>query len=200
MSLFDIKAISEKLRHTSLPENKAVAFSVGLTPSPRLIHSIADLRATLGELEKNKVMPFTTRGNWSMHQLIEYIILQTGPAKMWMTTWTITEEPMRALLDMITTCKITELTAIFDYRIERRKPEAFQLASNIVTRIALTKCHAKVVVLQNEDWSVSVMGSANFSNNPRLEAGVIFTDKETAAFNIAWIHEEMQGKEVKRAQ
>jgi hypothetical protein len=95
---------------------------------------------------------------------------------------------------------ISELNAVLDYRIERRKPEAFQLANNIITRIKLTKCHAKVLVIRNETWDVTIIGSANFSKNPRIEAGVIFTDRKTAEFNAGWIDEIIEGKEVFRVR
>lgn len=135
-----------------------------------------------------------------MHQLLEYLLRKTGPCRVWMTTWTITEEPMRALLAMIKDGLILELNAVLDYRIERRKPEAFQLASSIITRIKLTKCHAKVLVLKNETWSVTILGSANFSKNPRIEAGVIFTDEDSADFHKKWIDDVIEGKEVWRAK
>lgn len=135
-----------------------------------------------------------------MHQLLAYVLEQTGPAAVWMTTWTITEEPMRSLLQQLRSGSIIELHALLDYRIERRKPEAFQLASSIITRIKLTKCHAKVLVVQNEQWSVTVLGSANFSNNPRIEAGCLFTDRASADFHRTWINDVIEGKEVWHAK
>lgn len=169
------------------------------TSTHRLGRSLIDLRASIGELEQDQALQFATAGRWSMHQLLEYLLLKTGPAKVWMTTWTITEEPMRALLGMITSGLITELNAVLDYRIERRKPEAFQLASSIITRIKLTKCHAKVLVIKNDTWSITILGSANFSKNPRIEAGTIFTDHASGAFHIDWINQVIEGKEVWRA-
>lgn len=166
----------------------------------RLGRSLIDLEETIAELEPDQALQFATAGRWSMHQLLEYALLKTGPCKVWMTTWTITEEPMRSLLDLINRGLILELSALLDYRIEKRKPEAFQLASNIITRIKLTKCHAKLLVLQNEEWNVTVLGSSNFSMNPRIEAGVIFTDRASAEFHKAWIEEVIDGKEVFRAQ
>jgi len=168
--------------------------------SHQIIKSRLELAATIGELVPDEAIQFSTGGRWSLHQLLEYVLHKTGPAKIWMTTWTITEEPMRVLLHLLRSGNITELHAVFDYRIEKRKPEAFQLASNILTRIKLTKCHAKVLVIQNEDWNVTVLGSANFSNNPRVEAGTIFTDRGSAEFNKGWINDLIEGKEVFRGK
>jgi hypothetical protein len=197
MSLFKIKDLSSK------PAVKPLSPS-GLKQSAsgahRLGKSLIDLERTIEELVPDQALQFATAGRWSMHQLLEYLLRKTGPCRVWMTTWTITEEPMRALLGMITDGLILELNAVLDYRIERRKPEAFQLANSIITRIRLTKCHAKVLVLENENWSVTILGSANFSKNPRIEAGVIFSDKKSADFHKKWINDVIDGKEVWRAK
>jgi len=158
--------------------------------------TLEQLKGCIGELEPDQALQYATAGRWSMHQLLTYILNQTGPAAVWLTTWTITEEPMRAILHELRSGRIQELHAVLDYRIERRKPEAFQLASQIITRIKLTKCHAKVLVVQNTEWNVTVLGSANFSKNPRIEAGTIFTDKGSADFHKAWINDVIEGKEV----
>ncbi|WP_409627919.1 hypothetical protein [Belliella pelovolcani] len=162
--------------------------------------SLTELAHTIGELDHDTTIQYCTGGRWSMHQLLQYALLKTGPAKVWMTTWTITEEPMRVVLELIKTGLITELSAVLDYRIERRKPEAFQLASNIITKIKLTKCHAKVLVIQNDAWNIAVVTTANFSKNPRIEAGVIFTDKASAEFHKKWIDDVIDGKEVFRVR
>lgn len=178
----------------------AKGFKQAANSSHRLGKSRKDLEATIRELEHDQALQFANAGRWSMHQLLEYMLAKTGPACVWMTTWTITEEPMRCLLQLLKSGAITELNALLDYRIEKRKPEAFQLASKIITRIKLVKCHAKVLVIQNKEWSVTVLGSANFSNNPRIEAGSIFTDKSSAEFHKEWINDVIAGKEVFRGR
>lgn len=193
MSLFSIN----DLNNLTQEENKSQGSSIRFIsqPSPMLLSSLKSLKIGIGDLEKNIVLPFATGGSWSLHQLMEYILIQTGPCKLWFTTWTISEEPLRCMVEMIKKGLITELNAILDYRIAKNKPEAFQLAGNIITNIRLTKCHAKVLVLKNSEWQVTVIGSANLSKNPRLEAGVIFTDEKTAQFNIDWIEKEIYRKE-----
>jgi len=166
----------------------------------RMGKSLIDLERCISELVPDQAQQFVTAGRWSMHQLLEYLLRKTGPCRLWMTTWTITEEPMRCLLNLIREGLILELNALLDYRIERRKPEAFQLASSIITNICLTKCHAKVLVLKNEHWNITILGSANFSSNPRIEVGTIFTDRASADFHIQWIEDVISGKEVFRAK
>lgn len=198
MSLFRISELSNSsaAKKTLDPG----AFKHFTNSSHRMGRSIKDLEQCIGELIPDQAQQFVTAGRWSLHQLLEYILRKTGPCKLWMTTWTITEEPMRILLSLIREGLILELNAVLDYRIERRKPEAFQLASSIMTNIKLTKCHAKVVVLKNDQWNVTILSSANFSKNPRIEVGTIFTDQESAQFHSEWIDQVIQGKEVFRAR
>ena len=72
---------------------------------------------------------------------------------------------------------------------------AFQFAQGITTSVKLAKCHAKVTVLENEHWSVTIVSSANMTNNPRIEAGVICTDLAAAEFHKKWIVDVICGEE-----
>jgi len=156
--------------------------------------SIPQLRGVIGELEQGTSIHFVTHGRWSMHELLGYILFQIGPARVSFSTWTVTEEPIRAIVGLVKEGLITELNCLFDYRIKDRKPEAFQLLQNHVTRLKLGKCHAKVLVAINDRWGVTVIGSANFSKNPRIEAGVIATDLASAQFHEKWILDEIDDK------
>ena len=114
-----------------------------------------------------------------------------GPSRLFLSTWTITEEPMRVLFQLIQEGYIEELNCLFDYRIEKRKAEAFQLAKVNAARVKLTKVHAKVAVLLSDQWGVSIIGSANLTKNPRIEAGVLSTCQEVAEFHSSWINQEI---------
>ncbi|PRY90580.1 hypothetical protein [Mongoliibacter ruber] len=196
MSLFDVNEIGTKKISNYLSPS---GLKMSVKSQMVIGKSLKQLEQTIGEVEHDMIYQFCTGGQWSMHQMLNYLLIRTGPAKIWLTTWTITELPMRALLGMIKEGLITELNAVLDYRIEKRKPEAFQLASNLITRIKLTKCHAKVLVIQNDNWNIAVVTTSNFSKNPRIEAGVIFTDLASAEFHKNWIDGVIDGKEVFRA-
>jgi hypothetical protein len=74
------------------------------------------------------------------------------------------------------------LVHIFDYRMGVRKPAELQFLQKITTEIKPAKCHAKVTVVENDNWGISIVGSANYTRNPRIEAGVLFTCRNVAAF------------------
>jgi hypothetical protein len=156
--------------------------------------SLKQLRKVIGELQQDQHIHFQTSGSWSMHNLMEYILRKIGKADVYFTTYSITEETLRNVHKLIDEDLINSIHALFDYRIEKRKAESFQFASRIMNDYCLVKCHAKVMVIANDDWKVSIVGSANMTTNTKLEAGVICTDKSVAHFHKNWIMEKFDGR------
>ncbi|HNX79809.1 MAG TPA: hypothetical protein PKJ24_07990, partial [Prolixibacteraceae bacterium] len=140
--------------------------------------------------------PFVSLGDWSTHDLLFFLLEQTGPARVYFTTWAISEYAIRQLYNLIEQGMILELKGIFDYRNGIRKPAELQFLEKISTEIKPAKCHAKVTVLENDDWGISIVGSANYTRNPRIEAGVLFSVKEVAAFERNWIEKELSNNSV----
>ncbi len=156
-----------------------------------LAREAGQLQKLITELEPECNYHFSTAGAWSLHDMIAMACQKIGPSRLFLSTWTITEEPMRVLFQLIQEGYITELNCLFDYRIEKRKAEAFQLAKVNAARVKLTKVHAKVAVLLSDQWGVSIIGSANLTKNPRIEAGVLSTCQEVAEFQSGWINNEI---------
>lgn len=143
-------------------------------------------------LTKNCSIHYVTAGLWSTHDLIFHLLSIIGPAKLTLATWSMTEAPAQMLMKGLDIGAITELDALFDVRIRVRNPQTFEFIKfNIGEHCRISSCHAKVSVLQNQNWSVSVVGSANYTNNPRIEAGVICTDSAIAEFHANWIRREI---------
>lgn len=183
MSLFDLTDMGK----SQIQSDAAVVSTLG---EGLAIHSTKALDAVIGKLTPNCHLHFMSKGEWSMHELLSYLLQQTGPARVYITTWTITEDPVAKLFLMKEQGLIQELHCILDYRIKDRKPKPFQFLEQTADRILLTKCHAKVTVIENETWQVAIIGSANYSKNPRIEAGIICTDKQISQFHKSWIEQQ----------
>lgn len=149
------------------------------------------LTEVFGTLDQDQVIPYVSLGDWSTHDLLFFILEQTGPARVWFTTWAISEYAIRQLYQFVEHGMILQLKGIFDYRNGVRKPAELQFLQKITTEIKPAKCHAKVTVIENDDWGISIVGSANFTRNPRIEAGVLFTCRNVAVFERAWIEREL---------
>lgn len=156
----------------------------------------AHLAALIGELRPDQDIEYATAGKWSAHELLQYVLEQTGPADVRIATWTLTEEPCRVLHRLLAEGTIRTLKLVLDQRIKSRCPQAYQLATTLPnTTLHLVRSHAKATTIENAHWGVSVIGSQNYTRNPRIEVGIIRTSPASAAFHGAWIDAEIAGEE-----
>jgi hypothetical protein len=164
----------ENITIEDLPkEKRSVASNDSGTNEFNLFRYYDRIENVIGELLPGHNIHFACMVEWSMHELLDYILQKTGPAKVYIATWSIGEEGARYLVNLIDKGLITELQGIFDFRSSNRHPEAFHLAKQHVSKLRLYPCHAKVTVIENDNWKIAVNGSANYTNKKRIEAGVI---------------------------
>jgi hypothetical protein len=192
MSLFSLNDLSRK--PTIKTESGSVSVSGPTTC--RIGKANKKLQEVFGPIGQDQIQPFVSLGDWSTHDLLFFLLEQTGPARVYFTTWAISEYAIRQLYNLIEQGMILELKGIFDYRNGIRKPAELQFLEKISTEIKPAKCHAKVTVLENDQWGISIVGSANYTRNPRIEAGVLFSLKEVAAFERNWIEKELSNNSV----
>ena len=187
MSLFSTEDLTKK--KPDRPKSGSIPF----TGSNLLTIGKANekLHQVFGKVIDGQSVHYASLGDWSTHDLLFFLLEQTGPAKVYFTTWAISEYAIRQLYQFIEHGLILELKGIFDYRNGIRKPAELQFLQKITTDIKAAKCHAKVTVIENDNWGISVVGSANYTRNPRIEAGVLCCDKTVAAFHRDWILNEL---------
>lgn len=146
-----------------------------------------DLSGIVGELQRNTTLHVVSAGQWSLHDMVRHVLHVIGPARVWLSTWSVTEEPARQLIEMKVQGTILDMDLLLDHRTKGQCPAAHQLLDANVARIRLAHCHAKCVVLKNAQWSVSISTTANLTINPRIEKYVISTHPEDAEHDIRWI-------------
>jgi hypothetical protein len=187
MSLFTTDDLSRK--KPDRKQSGSVAFSG--TNVLKIGKAREKLVQVFGSVIQGQSIHYASLGEWSTHDLLFFLLEQTGPARVYFTTWAISEYAIRQLYQFIEQGLILELKGIFDYRNGIRKPAELQFLQKITTDIKAAKCHAKVTVVENDLWGISVVGSANYTRNPRIEAGVLCCDKTVAAFHRDWILNEL---------
>lgn len=158
----------------------------------RLARVDAALGDTIGTLEPNTNIHYVSGTMWSTHELLAYALKQTGPARLTLATWSMAEKATVLLLTLLEDGELTGLEMLVDWRVQVRCPKAMALVRQANCRLRVTTCHAKVFILQNAEWAMSLVGSANLTNNPRIEAGVLTTSPEVADFHANWIRAEME--------
>lgn len=126
-------------------------------------------------------------GTWSMHELVLYLVNRfCGPSELWVTTWSINENVVQSLVSAKTDGKITDIHFLFDYRVKKYRPGAWYLAQQHFDCV-LTSCHAKVTVIQGQNMSLTILGSANYNRNNRIEAMILMPGNNEATNHKTWI-------------
>jgi len=143
----------------------------------------------IGKLEPNISIFFKTDGAWSAIDLIEYLLQQTGAADIYFSTWSIGPEALRFYSHWLTSGLVKSAVGIIDEGFRNRKPDLYHQAINTFSSLKFSKSHAKVTIIKGENLSLTLMGSANLTRNPRTEVGVIIVNDDLAQRNINWIME-----------
>lgn len=118
-------------------------------------------------------IPYYSEAEFSMHNLLESLIELTGPASVKITSFSITEDAIRAFHRLSEDRKITDLHCIFDHSVRRHRLGLLFFALNVSTEVALTKNHAKIILIENDVWKITVVSSSNFNVNDKIEAGIV---------------------------
>lgn len=168
---------------TELPSPEALA---------RCVRVEQTLREAFGEIRQGYDHPYATGGDWSTHDLLAYLLEQTGPCHLVAATWSVAEHAAHRLIHLLEAGQLLSLTMLVDWRVQVRTPGFMPLAKLRFTRVGVSTCHAKVFALLNDAWGVAGVGSANFTNNPRIEAGHLSTARQVAEFHAGWIRQEVE--------
>lgn len=127
-------------------------------------------------LKPGQITPYVHKGKWAIHELLPILLEQIGTAAVRIATFNISEDSLRPLFFLAEKKEISELLLLLDMNVKRHKIDMLFFAANITEKIRLSSTHMKVMLIENENWNIGVVGSANMNNNPRYEAGFIFTD------------------------
>lgn len=155
----------------------------------RLGKARASVAEVIGDISEVECIDYVSFGRWSMHDLLFYLLDITGPARVYFTTWAISTKAVHLLVEGMASGMITELHSILDRRIEIRRSDCFAFLKHHANNVYLVDCHAKVILIENYMWRIVVKSSANFSENKRIETGMIIMNRDIFDFNKKWITE-----------
>ncbi len=152
---------------------------------PKLIrHAFHGTHDAIGKLEHGCELFCFTKGQLLLINILACILDQTGPCDLDIITWAIGNETIDKLSALKNAGKIKRLRLIIDYSVYSMHPEYCTKIRQVFgdESIRVTKNHAKVLILRNDEWNLSVRSSMNLNVNRRLEYFEISDDKELANF------------------
>lgn len=130
-------------------------------------------------------------GKWSMHEMLIALLNITGPAEVFISSYAMSETPARILTQLKNAGDIKQLNCVLDNRVDVRSAGSYQLMLSMCDKLVLVKTHAKVTVIVNDKWKVAVIGSANYTENERYEAGIITLFDDAVDMQLRWINKAL---------
>ena len=170
------------------PANNQAMIPIGLEecdadPDPDLVgFAPGALTKSIGEIIPGKQKHYYSDGNFNLIRLIFHILKQTGPAHVLMSTYSISQDSLEQVRNRIQREEILSIRFLIDNRVKVMSPKPFQMLKEGFSYRCIS-LHAKVALIWNEDWKISIVTSQNATDNPKLERGVIFTDERIFNFD-----------------
>jgi len=141
------------------------------------------LSSSIGWVEKGKDLHFYSFGNFNLVRLLMHLLRQTGPAHLFMTSYSFSQRSIEQLKNRLVQRQLLSFRVIVDNRVRTMSPKPFQMLITSFDYRCLS-IHAKVALLWNDNWKISVVTSQNATDNPKMERGIIHTDPSVFAFDL----------------
>lgn len=158
------------------------------------IEAIADVlerTSQLGTINQGIDKHFYSNGAFNLVQLMLYVLKQTGPAHVFLSTYSIAEDSISTLRRYVDDGTILSIRFLIDNRVRSISPKPFaHLIASFPDAYRCTSLHAKVALISNDDWHVSIVGSQNATHNPKLERGIIHTSEDIWRFDNNIMYEQ----------
>ncbi len=145
------------------------------------------LKSVIQSIQPGNNIFWVSDGKWSMHELLLELLNITGAGDVFISSYAMSETPARILTQLKNSGIIKTLHCVLDNRVDVRSAGSHQLMMAMCNRLVLVKTHAKVTVIVNDQWKLAVIGSANYTENERYEAGVITLNNDAVDLQLRWM-------------
>ena len=137
---------------------------------------------SIGYIINGKTTHYYSYGNFNLVRLIIHLLKQTGPANVFMTSYSFSQTSIEQILNHRQKGNILSFRVLIDNRVKTMSPIPFQMLSTAFD-YRCSSIHAKVALIWNDAWNISIVTSQNATDNPKMERGTIFTDIQTFNFD-----------------
>ena len=166
-----------------------------LQVKPRQKELVSDvcvlLENSFSSLQQGSDIHFYSFGNFNLVRLLMHLVKKTGPAHLFMTSHSFSLRSIEQLQNRLEQRQLLSFRLIVDHRVKSMSPKPFQMLSTAFDYRCLS-VHAKVALLWNEQWKLSVITSQNATDNPKMERGVIQTDPAVFDFDFQILNDAFE--------
>ena len=133
--------------------------------------------------------------------VLEWILEQVGKAKVWQTSFSISEEFLRRLFFIEKKGNVTEFNLVLDHKATNKTLKLWAFISQVIERTYLADNHSKILLVRavsdfkspisnsSKVQTVSVVTSQNLTRGNRAESAFISTDPSIFATLFAQVND-----------
>ncbi|MFQ5535466.1 MAG: hypothetical protein ACE5EM_11665 [Sphingomonadales bacterium] len=144
----------------------------------------AGAAAMIGRLEGGDEICGLTNGQFSLVDIVEHVLAETGPADVAIATWTMGIYDAERAYGFVRNNNIRRMRFVVDPSMFSRRPE---LASIIVRAFGVeafrgVNSHAKFATVRSDRLAVCIRSSMNLNENRRIESFDLSCCNQTTQF------------------
>lgn len=131
-----------------------------------------------------------TMGQFSLIDMIHSILRKTGPADLYIATWSAGIKDAHQVKWMLDTDLIRGVRLLTDHSYVNRQSKYAMKVEELFGRenIRTSEMHAKFVVIKNDEWSVVILSSMNLNANRTCETFTIYEDEGVCDFYLDFVN------------
>ena len=130
-----------------------------------------------------------TMGQFSLIDLIHAVLKRTGPADLYIATWSAGIKDAHQVRWLMDTDMIRGVRLLTDHSyVNRQKKYAASIEELFgAENIRCSEMHAKFVVIKNDDYNVTIQSSMNLNANRTCETFTVYESEEVTDFHLGFI-------------
>lgn len=135
-----------------------------------------------------------TMGQFSLIDMIHSILRKTGPADLYIATWSAGIKDAHQVRWMLDTDLIRGVRLLTDHSYVNRQSKYAMAIEDLFGKanIRSSEMHAKFVVIKNEQFSVTILSSMNLNANRTCETFTIYEDAPIADFYLRFVEHHFE--------
>ena len=111
--------------------------------------------------------------------ILEWILEQVGTARVWQTSFSISEEFLRRLFFIEKGGRVSEFNLVLDHKATNKTLKLWSFIAQVIQRTYLADNHSKILLVEAASGEcVSVITSQNLTRGNRHESAFISTEKQ----------------------
>lgn len=113
--------------------------------------------------------------------ILQWILDQTGPADIRITSFSISEEFLRRIYFIGRKGLVRSLDIVLDHKATNKTLILWPFIAQTVDHCYLSANHSKMLLVENDSWKVAMVTSQNLTRGNRFESGFLTMDPEVYA-------------------